>query len=58
MPCQRFVWALFRESLELGYRLCDRHSLLVMGARHSHASLCHDEDEGIDNAGLRYGFRL
>ena len=50
--------ALFRESLEIGYRLFGRHSLSVMWAHHSHASLCLDDDDGIDNAGLRYGYRL
>ena len=50
--------ALFRESLEIGYRLFERHSLSVMWAHHSHASLCHEDDDGIDNAGLRYGYRL
>ncbi|MCH8237280.1 MAG: acyloxyacyl hydrolase [Proteobacteria bacterium] len=50
--------ALFRESLEMGYRVFGRHSLSVMWAHHSHASLCLDDDDGIDNAGLRYGYRL
>ena len=50
--------ALFRESLEMGYRLFERHSLSVMWAHQSHASLCLEDDDGIDNAGLRYGYRL
>ncbi|MFQ5763650.1 MAG: acyloxyacyl hydrolase [Rhodospirillales bacterium] len=50
--------ALFRGSLEVGYRFLDRHSLSAMWAHHSHLSLCSEENEGIDNAGLRYGYRL
>lgn len=50
--------ALFRESLEIGYRLSEHHSLSVIWAHQSHASLCLDDDDGIDNAGLRYGYRL
>jgi lipid A 3-O-deacylase len=50
--------ALFRESLEFGYRFLERHSLSLMWEHHSHGSLCSEENEGIDNAGLRYGFRM
>jgi lipid A 3-O-deacylase len=50
--------ALFRESLEIGTRFQERHSLSLMWAHYSHASLCSEENEGIDNAGLRYGYRL
>jgi len=50
--------ALFRESLEFGYRFLERHSLSVMWEHHSHGSLCNEENEGIDNAGVRYGYRL
>lgn len=49
---------LFRESLELGYRFFDRHSLSAVWAHHSHGGLCSEENEGIDNAGLRYGYRM
>jgi len=50
--------ALFRESLELGYRFRERHSVSLIWEHHSHASLCGEEDDGVDNAGLRYGFRM
>jgi lipid A 3-O-deacylase len=50
--------ALFRESLEFGYRFLERHSISLMWEHHSHGSLCSDENEGIDNAGVRYGLRM
>lgn len=50
--------ALFREYLELGYRFLERHSLSLMWAHYSHGSLCNEENEGIDIAGLRYGLRM
>lgn len=49
---------LFRESLEFGYRFFGKHSLSAMWAHHSHGSLCSEENEGIDNAGIRYGYLL
>jgi lipid A 3-O-deacylase len=48
---------LFRESLELGYRLTKRHSLSAIWDHISHGGLCDDENEGMDNAGIRYGYR-
>jgi len=50
--------ALFREALEFGYRFRERHSVSLMWEHHSHGSLCSQENEGIDNAGVRYGYRL
>jgi len=50
--------ALFRESLEFGYRFLERHSISLMWEHHSHGSLCSEENEGIDNAGVRYGLRM
>jgi len=50
--------ALFRESLEFGYRFLERHSVSLMWEHHSHGSMCSEENEGIDNAGLRYGLRM
>ncbi len=49
---------LFRESLEFGYRFLERHSVSLMWEHHSHGSLCSEENEGIDNAGIRYGYRM
>ena len=47
---------LFRESIEFGYRFGGRHSLSAMLDHISNAKLC-DTNEGIENFGIRYGFR-
>ncbi len=47
---------LFRESLELGYRFYDRHLVSVMWDHISHGGICDDENEGMDNLGMRYGY--
>ena len=49
---------LFRESLELGYRFNVTHSLSLIWDHVSHGGLCNSENEGMDNAGLRYGYRF
>ncbi len=49
---------LFRESLEGGYRITQNHSLSVMWDHISNGGLCSDENEGMDNVGLRYGYRF
>ncbi len=49
--------ALFRESIEFGYRIKKRHSLSAIWDHVSHGGLCDDENEGMDNAGLRYGYK-
>ena len=46
---------LFRESLELGYRFWERHSISAMLDHISNANLC-DKNEGLDNFGIRYGY--
>jgi len=48
---------LFRESVELGYRIMKRHSVSLIWDHISHGGLCDDENEGMDNAGVRYGYR-
>lgn len=48
---------LFRESLELGYRFADVHSISVMLDHASNANLA-DHNEGIDSLGLRYGLKF
>lgn len=48
---------LFRESLELGYRFLDHHSLSLMLDHVSNAGLV-DKNQGNDDVGLRYGYRF
>ncbi len=48
---------LFRESLELGYRFLDHHSLSLMLDHMSNAGLV-DKNQGNDDVGLRYGYRF
>lgn len=46
---------LFRESLDLGYRFAGRHGVMIHLGHISNASLC-DENEGLENFGIRYGY--
>jgi lipid A 3-O-deacylase len=48
---------LFRESIELGYRFQGRHSLTAMLDHISNAKLC-DGNEGLENVGVRYGYKF
>jgi len=48
---------LFRESLELGYRFAEIHSLSVMLDHVSNANLA-DRNEGLDTLGVRYGLKF
>lgn len=48
---------LFRESVEFGYRFQDRHSLTLMLDHISNAKLC-DTNEGLENLGIRYGYKF
>ena len=48
---------LFRESLELGYNVTDQLSVSVMLDHSSNAGLA-DRNEGLDNVGLRLGYRF
>ena len=49
---------LFRESFEGGWLFEDRHALTLMWSHYSHGGLCDDKNEGLDNVGLRYGYRF
>ena len=48
---------LFRESLELGWRFNQRHSISAMIDHISNGGLC-DANDGMDNAGIRYGYKF
>ena len=48
---------LIRESIEIGFRFASRHSLSLMLDHISNAGLA-DENEGLDNVGIRYALRL
>ena len=49
---------LFRETLEAGWRFANRHAATVMWSHYSHGGLCDDKNEGLDNVGIRYGYRF
>lgn len=44
---------LFREALELGVRLTRRLRVAAVVDHVSHGGLCNDENEGLDNSGIR-----
>ena len=48
---------LFRGSLELGYRLTRRHGISLFYDQISNLAIC-DKNEGLETAGLRYGYRF
>ena len=48
---------LFRGSLELGYRLTRRHGISLFYDQISNLDIC-DHNEGLETAGIRYGYRL
>ena len=48
---------LFRESLELGYRLTERHAVSVMLDHISNSDI-HENNEGLDTFGVRYAVGL
>lgn len=48
---------LFRESLSLGVRFWERHSISTMFDHISNANLC-SNNEGLDTMGIRYGYRF
>ena len=49
--------ALFRESLDLGYNISGPHSIMFHFEHISNAKLC-STNEGLENFGLRYGYRF
>ena len=48
---------LFRESLDLGYRISGPHSLMFHFDHISNAKLC-STNEGLETFGIRYGYRF
>lgn len=48
---------LFRESASIGFNLTERHSISVYLAHISNANLA-DRNEGMDNLGIRWGYRF
>lgn len=48
---------LFRESVEIGWMVTPNHGLSLMLDHISNAKLC-DENEGLENMGIRYGYRF
>ncbi|MDP6173676.1 MAG: acyloxyacyl hydrolase [Rhodospirillales bacterium] len=48
---------LFRESLDLGYRISGPHSVMLHLDHISNAKLC-SSNEGLESFGLRYGYRF
>ncbi len=49
--------ALFRESLEIGYDINQRLNVSLIVDHASNASLA-DENEGLNNVGVRFGYRF
>ncbi len=48
---------LFREAVEVGYRFNRHHSISVLLDHISNGKIC-DKNEGLENFGLRYGYRF
>jgi len=48
---------LFRESVELGVRFAERHSVSAFLDHISNAKLC-STNEGLENLGVRYGYKF
>jgi len=48
---------LFRESVEIGYRITPQHSVSLMLDHISNANIA-DANEGLDGLGIRYGYRF
>ncbi len=48
---------LFRESVEMGWLFAEHHSVSFMLDHISNAKLC-DQNEGLENFGIRYGYRF
>jgi len=47
----------FHESVSIGYELTDNHRVMATAEHVSNASIC-DENEGLTNIGVRYGYRF
>jgi lipid A 3-O-deacylase len=48
---------LFRESIDVGYRFGGRHGISGFLDHISNANLC-DRNEGLENYGIRYGYKF
>jgi lipid A 3-O-deacylase len=48
---------LFRESIEVGYRFGGHHAITAFLDHVSNANIC-DKNEGLENLGIRYGYRF
>ncbi len=48
---------LFRESVTAGYRFFDNHALMFHLDHISNAKIC-SQNEGLENFGIRYGYRF
>jgi len=48
---------LFRLSINVGYRFNERHSIDLLLDHISNAKIC-DTNEGLENVGIRYGYRF
>jgi len=48
---------LFRESVEMGWVFAEHHTVSLMLDHISNAKIC-DENEGLENFGIRYGYRF
>ncbi|MBL1418255.1 MAG: acyloxyacyl hydrolase [Moritella sp.] len=51
-------WWLFRESLELGYKVEKQISIALFWDHVSHGDFCSDRNSGMDNTGLRLHFKF
>ena len=49
---------LFRESIEIGVAVTEHHSLSIIWDHLSNAGLFGEQNEGLDNIGIRYGYRF
>jgi lipid A 3-O-deacylase len=49
---------LFRESASLGWNFSDSASVMVTVEHASHAGLCGDNNRGLTNLGVRFGYRF
>ena len=48
---------LFRQSVAIGYKFAGPHSVMAHLDHMSNAGIC-DENEGLENVGIRYGYRF
>jgi len=51
-------WWLFRESLELGYKVEKQVSIALFWDHVSHGDICSDRNSGMDNMGIRLHYKF